>query len=85
MDETLKESYDAAEVMRAIHVGLLCVQESPHGRPSMGNVVLMLSSDSRLPPPKVPGFFTSIKPDSSSGNHYLCSTNTMSISLMDPR
>ncbi|CAM8903710.1 unnamed protein product [Rhodiola kirilowii] len=51
----------------------------------MGNVVLMLSSDSRLPLPKVPGFFGSIKPDSSSGNHYLCSTNKMSISLMDPR
>ncbi|CAM8906305.1 unnamed protein product [Rhodiola kirilowii] len=86
MDETLKESYDAAEVMRAIHVSLLCVQESPHDRPSMGNVVLMLSSDSsRLPPPKVPGFFTSIKPDSSSGNHYFCSTNMMSIPLIDPR
>uniref|UniRef100_A0A7N0V051 Receptor-like serine/threonine-protein kinase n=1 Tax=Kalanchoe fedtschenkoi TaxID=63787 RepID=A0A7N0V051_KALFE len=88
MDEKLTESCDEAEVERAIHVGLLCVQESPHDRPNMASVVLMLSSDNRLPPPKAPGFFTSTKsvdPDSSSSKHNFCSANEMSITQMDPR
>ncbi|CAM8903695.1 unnamed protein product [Rhodiola kirilowii] len=88
VDESLTESYDTSEVTRAIHVGLLCVQENSHNRPDMGNVVSMLSSDSRLPPAKVPGFFTSmksVKPDSSSSNVDLCSVNEMSITLMSPR
>ncbi|CAN1239380.1 G-type lectin S-receptor-like serine/threonine-protein kinase At4g27290, partial [Linum grandiflorum] len=46
------------EVVRCIHVGLLCVQQKPDDRPSMSSVVVMLSSDILLPQPKQPGFFT---------------------------
>ncbi|CAM8906301.1 unnamed protein product [Rhodiola kirilowii] len=54
----------------------------------MGSVVLMLSNDSTLPPPKVPGFFTSsesAEPDSCSNNHQLYSANKMSVTVMEPR
>ncbi|CAM8915258.1 unnamed protein product [Rhodiola kirilowii] len=46
------------EIMRCIHIGLLCVQESVTARPTMTSVVLMLSSFSlTLPLPSEPAFF----------------------------
>ncbi|GMN25818.1 hypothetical protein TIFTF001_040777 [Ficus carica] len=66
------------EVLRCIHVGLLCVQQRPVDRPNMPSVILMLGNDSELPEPKPPGYFTetdsqervhiSRKPDSFSKN-----------------
>ncbi|XP_076941217.1 G-type lectin S-receptor-like serine/threonine-protein kinase At4g27290 [Bidens hawaiensis] len=47
-----------SEVLRSIHVGLLCVQHHPDDRPTMWSVVLMLVSDGALPEPKQPAFFT---------------------------
>ncbi|KAL8467844.1 hypothetical protein ACS0TY_031184 [Phlomoides rotata] len=42
-----------AEVMRCIHIGLLCVQELPKDRPSVSVVLSMLSRDiENLPEPK---------------------------------
>ncbi|CAM8900291.1 unnamed protein product [Rhodiola kirilowii] len=46
------------EIMRCIHIGLLCVQESVTARPTMASVVLMLSSFSlTLPLPSEPAYF----------------------------
>ncbi|XP_044495911.1 putative receptor-like protein kinase At4g00960 isoform X2 [Mangifera indica] len=46
------------EMIRCIHIGLLCVQENVADRPTMASVVLMLNSNSlTLPVPKQPGFF----------------------------
>ncbi|KAI3869012.1 hypothetical protein MKX03_002864 [Papaver bracteatum] len=46
-----------SQVLRCIHVGLLCVQQRPEDRPAMSMVVLMLGSDAMtLPQPKQPGF-----------------------------
>ncbi|KAK3433209.1 hypothetical protein EUGRSUZ_D00744 [Eucalyptus grandis] len=45
------------EMLRCVHVGLLCVQEIEADRPTMGTVVLMLSSYSTtLPLPSRPAF-----------------------------
>ncbi|XP_058725221.1 cysteine-rich receptor-like protein kinase 44 isoform X1 [Vicia villosa] len=45
------------EIMRCIHIGLLCVQENIASRPSMTSVVVMLNSDSvTLPIPLEPAF-----------------------------
>ena len=45
------------EVLRCVLVGLLCVQEDPHLRPSMASVVVMLNSRSiTLPVPAEPAF-----------------------------
>ncbi|GLT83438.1 hypothetical protein SLE2022_017280 [Rubroshorea leprosula] len=51
-----------SEVLRCIHVGLLCVQQRPEDRPDMLSVVLMLKVESALPEPKQPGFFTGRNP-----------------------
>lgn len=46
------------EIMRCIHIGLLCVQENLADRPTMASVVLMLHSYSiTLPVPSEPAFF----------------------------
>ncbi|KAL2245387.1 UNVERIFIED_CONTAM: G-type lectin S-receptor-like serine/threonine-protein kinase [Sesamum indicum] len=57
VDTNLVDSFYFSEVVRCIHVALLCVQQSPEDRPSMSSVVLMLGSGGVLPPPKQPGFF----------------------------
>lgn len=50
------------ELMRCIHIGLLCVQENVAKRPNMGSVVLMLNSYSvTLPLPSEPAFFINSK------------------------
>uniref|UniRef100_A0A6N2NKX6 Uncharacterized protein n=1 Tax=Salix viminalis TaxID=40686 RepID=A0A6N2NKX6_SALVM len=47
----------ATEMMRCIHIGLLCVQENVADRPTMASVVLMLSSSSlALQIPSQPAF-----------------------------
>ncbi|XP_075098374.1 G-type lectin S-receptor-like serine/threonine-protein kinase CES101 [Nicotiana tabacum] len=59
IDVTLIESCSRDEVMRCIHVGLLCVQDYAKDRPSMSSVVSMLTNDTRQTPPlpERPGFF----------------------------
>lgn len=56
VDPSLAESYDGGEVLRCIHVGLLCVQAFPNDRPTMSDVVFMLSNETTLPHPNPPGF-----------------------------
>ena len=47
-----------SEIMRCIHIGLLCVQENLAYRPTMNAIVLMLNSNSlSLPVPSEPAFF----------------------------
>ncbi|XP_068489823.1 cysteine-rich receptor-like protein kinase 10 isoform X3 [Phaseolus vulgaris] len=46
------------EMLRCIHIGLLCVQENLVDRPTMANIVLMLNSYSlSLPIPAEPAFY----------------------------
>ncbi|EOY28559.1 Cysteine-rich RLK 29, putative [Theobroma cacao] len=57
VDPILREA-SRTEVMRCIHIGLLCVQENAAQRPNMASVVLMLTSYSvTLPLPAEPAFF----------------------------
>ncbi|KAK2978974.1 hypothetical protein RJ640_017538 [Escallonia rubra] len=55
-DPLLGESYQAHEVLRCIHIGILCVQELANDRPSMSEVALMLCQETTLPSPKQPAF-----------------------------
>ncbi|KAF9666880.1 hypothetical protein SADUNF_Sadunf16G0274700 [Salix dunnii] len=87
-DNLIVETCDLTEVMRSIHVGLLCVQHSPEDRPSMSTVVLMLSGEGTLPQPKEPGFFTErklIDASSSSSKPESCSVNEVTVTMIDPR
>ncbi|XWS12784.1 hypothetical protein CRYUN_Cryun37aG0120000 [Craigia yunnanensis] len=57
VDPTLRDG-SRTELMRCIHIGLLCVQENVTERPNMASVVLMLTSYSvTLPLPSQPAFF----------------------------
>ncbi|CAE6181341.1 unnamed protein product [Arabidopsis arenosa] len=54
----LDESCRKSEVVRCIHIGLLCVQESPVERPALSTISVMLTSNTMtLPTPQQPGFF----------------------------
>ncbi|CAA2953891.1 G-type lectin S-receptor-like serine threonine-kinase At4g27290 isoform X2 [Olea europaea subsp. europaea] len=57
VDAYLCETTNLFEVLRLIHVGLLCVQQCPDDRPSMASVVAMLGNDAALPQANQPGFF----------------------------
>nr|KAJ0226659.1 hypothetical protein LSAT_V11C100044500 [Lactuca sativa] len=58
MSASLRNSCVAFEVLRSIHVGLLCVQHHAEDRPTMLSMVLMLISEGALPQRKQPAFFT---------------------------
>ncbi|KAM0041370.1 putative protein kinase RLK-Pelle-DLSV family [Helianthus debilis subsp. tardiflorus] len=58
MSANLDDSCVVSEVLRCIHVALLCVQHHAEDRPTMLSVVLMLVSEGVLPHPKKPTFFT---------------------------
>ncbi|XP_057959234.1 G-type lectin S-receptor-like serine/threonine-protein kinase At4g27290 isoform X2 [Malania oleifera] len=79
--------YSTSEVLRCIHIALLCVQQHPEDRPSMSYVVQMLGSESTMPPPKQPGFFIGRNPleEANSSPEKLCSANGITITVMEPR
>ncbi|KAF7119921.1 hypothetical protein RHSIM_Rhsim13G0164500 [Rhododendron simsii] len=52
----MTESDSDKEVLRCIHIALLCVQESANDRPNMSKVAFMLCKETVLPPPKQPAF-----------------------------
>lgn len=60
IDPTLKNSSESArEIIRCIHIGLLCVQENVAERPTMASVVLMLNTFSlALALPSQPAFLS---------------------------
>lgn len=60
VDPALRSSYSSDEVIRCIHLGLLCVQENVELRPNMRSIVLMLymCSVNTLPVPQLPAFST---------------------------
>ncbi|KAJ6999628.1 G-type lectin S-receptor-like serine/threonine-protein kinase [Populus alba x Populus x berolinensis] len=87
VDTLMGDSYPEDQVLRCIQIGLLCVQESAMDRPSMSDVVFMLSNDTTLPSPKQPAFimkesYYSGDPLTSEGSH---SINEVTITMLGPR
>ncbi|XP_074272080.1 cysteine-rich receptor-like protein kinase 10 [Silene latifolia] len=96
IDETIKESISSHEVVRCIHLGLLCVHESVDKRPTMATIVLTLDSNSvTLPMPEEPAFFTKtvfesklpkeMGSDQSVSKSVHWSVNSASFSEIEPR
>ncbi|XP_021648761.2 G-type lectin S-receptor-like serine/threonine-protein kinase At4g27290 isoform X2 [Hevea brasiliensis] len=88
IDNSLYDSCGPSQVLRCIQVGLLCVQQLPEDRPNMSTVVLMLVSDTFLPQPKQPGFYTERNPyeaESSSRKESNYSGNEITTTIIDPR
>ncbi|ESQ39599.1 hypothetical protein EUTSA_v10000811mg [Eutrema salsugineum] len=57
VDPTTVHNCQRNEVVRCVHVGLLCVQEDPVDRPTLSTIVLMLTSNTvTLPMPRQPGY-----------------------------
>ena len=53
IDSALADSWPIIEVMRCVQISLLCVQESAEDRPTMSEVLSMLTNESvALPTPK---------------------------------
>ncbi|XP_023542605.1 putative receptor-like protein kinase At4g00960 [Cucurbita pepo subsp. pepo] len=94
LDPSLQNNYSRDEVLRCIHIALLCVQDDPSRRPSMASIVLMLNSYSvPLPLPKEPTNFMHnidngnvIDSDRSMISKFLLlSINEMSVTEFHPR
>ncbi|KAM3237548.1 G-type lectin S-receptor-like serine/threonine-protein kinase [Capsicum chacoense] len=84
IDAHLTDSCYISELLRLIHVALLCVQQCPEDRPDMPTVILMLANDAILPEAKEPGFFTESKVTSEYSTS-MCSTNEITVTLLEPR
>ncbi|KAM4101962.1 hypothetical protein ACB094_05G186100 [Castanea mollissima] len=91
IDPTLRHN-PITEIMRFIHIGLLCIQESVTDRPTMAMIVLMLNSYSiTVPVPSQPAFFKHkniesdiSKSDHSKGSYVQLSANEASITELYP-
>ncbi|KAJ1294769.1 hypothetical protein BS78_01G172000 [Paspalum vaginatum] len=59
IDQSIADTSNAAEVLKCIQIGLLCVQEQPKRRPTMSAVTTMLTCENpTLPEPCEPAFST---------------------------
>ncbi|CAN6545547.1 unnamed protein product [Malus baccata var. baccata] len=87
LDTSVKDSITLLEVVRTIHVGLLCVQRNPEDRPSMSAAVLMLSGEGALPQPLKPGFYSERDLTELEASHSskACSANEVTISVLEAR
>lgn len=95
LDARLRDSSgpkEGEEVRRSVQLGLLCVQERATDRPTMSDVVFMLSHQSMaLPLPKEPAFLSQVNSatadadQSSSSRQRLYSKNDITISKIHPR
>ncbi|KDO41769.1 hypothetical protein CISIN_1g045271mg, partial [Citrus sinensis] len=84
MDPVLKESFILEELLKRIHIGLLCVQEDPADRPTMSSVVFMLATDTiTLLQPTQPAF--SVGRVKSPSDLKVCSANEVTLSTLSPR
>ncbi|GLU23492.1 hypothetical protein SLE2022_394920 [Rubroshorea leprosula] len=86
--ESLGECFTLSEVVRCIHISLLCLQQNPEDRPPMSSVVMMLGSEIKLPQPKQPGFLlekTALEMDSSTSKHDSTSVNEITHTILEAR
>ncbi|CAL5390623.1 unnamed protein product [Camellia sinensis] len=89
IDVQLRNSCNLTEVLRSIHVGLLCVQQRPEDRPSTESVIWMLGREGALThQPKQPGFFFErnlLETESERREIERCSANMITITQLEAR
>ncbi|PNT11648.1 hypothetical protein POPTR_011G035600v4 [Populus trichocarpa] len=87
MDLSIRQSCPSSEVLRCIHVGLLCVQDCAANRPTMSEIIFMLSTDTTLPSPTQPTFSITRSQNDPSfpAIDTSSSVNQVTISLVDAR
>ncbi|XP_020873482.1 cysteine-rich receptor-like protein kinase 7 [Arabidopsis lyrata subsp. lyrata] len=63
VDPIIVDNCQNSEVVRCIHIGVLCVQEDPVKHPAMSTISVMLTNNTvTLPAPQQPGFFVKSRP-----------------------
>ncbi|KAK4595070.1 hypothetical protein RGQ29_018714 [Quercus rubra] len=89
IDPTIGDSCNEYQVLRCIHVSLLCVEDDAIDRPTISNMLSMLTNDSsQLPLPKKPAFSIGRKTtvaNISKKELEVYTVNGLSISDMDAR
>ncbi|GAA0167739.1 transmembrane signal receptor [Lithospermum erythrorhizon] len=93
LDQRLVESFDhPSQVIKCVHVGLLCVQDNQNDRPTMANTLSMLINDNViLPIPKQPMFNINGRPgkenrsSTSDEGQTLVSGNSMPTTIIEGR
>ncbi|MBA0633511.1 hypothetical protein Godav_025415 [Gossypium davidsonii] len=86
MDPKLKDQIPCRMQQRYVNVALLCVQEMAADRPTMSEVVAMLTNElTVLNSPKKPAFSNARNMTNSSNQPANFSVNNVTLSLMEPR
>ncbi|KAJ4718593.1 Receptor protein kinase [Melia azedarach] len=90
LEQPLKEPSPKETMLRYVNIALLCVQERAEDRPTMSDVVSMLTNEAAtLLPPKQPAFSnvrnTAASSNSSTSRPEDCSINNVTISLPEAR
>ncbi|CDP04297.1 unnamed protein product [Coffea canephora] len=87
VDPALSDPRVEMEILRYVHVGLLCVQESANDRPNVSNVLSMLNSEiAELPPPKLPAYTARLGSTESEGSQQSGhSVNDVSLTIIQGR
>ncbi|XP_023732620.1 G-type lectin S-receptor-like serine/threonine-protein kinase At1g67520 [Lactuca sativa] len=91
-DPTLGNNFVVQQFLRAVHVALLCVQESAVDRPTTSDMISMLLNDAiLLPTPNRPAFIITTRMESESkstsdeNKAKDCSVNNMTITVVEGR
>jgi hypothetical protein len=89
VDPMVSEPCFEKEILRCIHVGLLCVQEFSKDRPTVSVVISMLKSEIvDLPHPKQPAFIerlTALDSESAQRSQGICSVNNVTVTMVHGR
>ena len=89
VDPMVSEPCFQKEILRYIHVGLLCVQEFSKDRPTVSVVISMLKSEIvDLPRPKQPAFIerlTASDSKSTQCSQGICSVNNVTVTMVQGR
>ena len=89
IDPMIFEPCFKMEILRCIHVGLLCVQDFAKERPSISFVISMLKSEIvDLPRPKQPAFTEreiALYAESSQSSQSKCSINNVTVTVVEGR
>ncbi|CAH1453283.1 unnamed protein product [Lactuca virosa] len=93
-DPTLGNTFVVQQFLRAVHVALLCVQESAIDRPTTSDMISMLLNETMsLPTPNRPAFIITTRVESESKSKSTsdenkakdCSVNNMTITVVEGR
>ncbi|XP_010928165.1 G-type lectin S-receptor-like serine/threonine-protein kinase B120 isoform X1 [Elaeis guineensis] len=89
IDPSIRSSCSIRQVIRCIHIGLLCVQDRANDRPDIPTIILMMASQAiTLPMPKQPTYTFEGSPhesDSMANKYESFSTSDVTITMLHGR